>query len=241
MNGNFTTYNKAQNENIFKNQSDIKINNKLSQNKSIINEPSENDIPRIVEVHYRVKQRKPLVKKTKYQDFDASLVNDDGILSSIMKVFGLNQCPLTPPDLYGPIEADTEYEELEVVEKRFIDKIQPGGRFWPTECRARDKVAVVIPYRDRKQHLPIFLKNIHTFLMKQQIDYGIFIVEQTPEGSFNRAKLMNVGFEEALKTNEWDCFVFHDIDLLPLDDRNIYNCPDMPRHMSVAVDTLGFK
>lgn len=234
-----STNSKVQNENVYKNQSDIKIIHRISPtNKSL----SENEIPPIVEIHHhRVKQRKPLIKKTKYQDFDASLVNDDGIFSSIMKVFGLNQCPLTPPDQYGPIEADATFEELDIVEKRFAGKIQPGGRFWPSECRARDRVAVVIPYRDRKQHIPIFLKNIHNFLMKQQIDYGIFIVEQSAEGNFNRAKLMNVGFTEALKTNEWDCFVFHDIDLLPLDDRNLYNCPDQPRHMSVAVDTLGFK
>lgn len=193
------------------------------------------------EVHHKVKHKKPAVKKTKYQDFDASLVPDDGILSSIMKVLGLNQCPAVPPDLNGPIEVDTTSEALESVDKRFADKITLGGRYKPSDCRARDRVAVVVPFRDRKQHLPILLKNLHPFLMKQQIDYGIFLVEQSSDGSFNRAKLMNVGFVEALKLYEWDCFVFHDVDLLPMDDRNLYTCPDQPRHMSVAVDTFGFK
>lgn len=67
------------------------------------------------------------------------------------------------------------------------------------------------------------------------------MVEQSSTGSFNRASLMNIGYVEALKLYEWDCFIFHDVDLLPLDDRNLYNCPDQPRHMSVAVDTFGFK
>ncbi|CAO1437125.1 unnamed protein product [Diamesa hyperborea] len=180
-------------------------------------------------------------KKKINTDFDDSLVKKDGILSSIMKVFGLNQCPIQPPNLEGPIEVDVGPEFLENVEKRLAPLMQLGGRFKPKDCRARDRVAVVVPFRDRKQHLPILLKNLHPFLMKQQIDYGIFLVEQTNDGSFNRAKLMNVGFVEALKLYEWDCFVFHDVDLLPMDDRNLYNCPSQPRHMSVAVDTFGFK
>lgn len=77
--------------------------------------------------------------------------------------------------------------------------------------------------------------------MKQQIEYGIFLIEQVAEGLFNRAALMNVGYVESQKLGDWDCFIFHDIDLLPMDDRNLYNCPDQPRHMSVAVDTMGFK
>lgn len=193
------------------------------------------------ESHHKTKLKKPIVKKTKYQDFDASLVADEGILSSIMKVLGLNQCPAMPPDLVGPIEIDTQPEALESVEKKLADKITLGGRYKPSDCRARDRVAIVIPFRDRKQHVPILLKNLHPFLMRQQIDYGIFLVEQSSDGSFNRAKLMNVGYVEALKLYEWDCFVFHDVDLLPLDDRNLYTCPDQPRHMSVAVDTFGFK
>ena len=35
--------------------------------------------------------------------------------------------------------------------------------------------------------------------------------------------------------------VFHDVDLLPEDDRNLYTCADQPRHMSVAVDKLKYR
>lgn len=78
--------------------------------------------------------------------------------------------------------------------------------------------------------------------MKQQVEYGIFIIEQKTGDKFNRAALLNIGFLEALKLHKWDCFIFHDVDLIPLDDRNLYRCPDkQPRHMSVAVDTMGFK
>ena len=52
---------------------------------------------------------------------------------------------------------------------------------------------------------------------------------------------MNVGFREALQDFNWDCFIFHDVDLLPEDDRNLYTCPDQPRHMSVAVDKFKYR
>lgn len=150
-------------------------------------------------------------------------------------------CPPIPPNLDGPYEVDSTYESLTSVEQKLAPRLQPGGQYSPRECRARDQVAIIVPYRDREQHLPVFLKNLHPFLMKQQIEYGVYIVEQAAGAQFNRASLMNVGFVEALKQRAWDCMVFHDVDLLPMDDRNLYTCPDQPRHMSVAVDTFGFK
>lgn len=158
-----------------------------------------------------------------------------------MTKLGLNACPMTPPNLNGPINADTEYEPLSSIENRFRDLLLPGGWYKPHECNPKDRVAIVIPYRDRADHLPVFLKNIHPLLMKQQIEYGIFVIEQIDDGLFNRAALMNVGFLVALQMHKWDCFIFHDVDLIPLDDRNLYKCPQQPRHMSVAVDTMGFK
>lgn len=161
--------------------------------------------------------------------------------NKIMHKLGMMTCPIKPPNLIGPIDVDANYESLQSVEARFHGRLLDGGWYKPTDCVARDRVAIVVPYRDRASQLPIFLKNIHPFLMKQQIEYGIFIIEQTADNEFNRASLLNVGFKEALKLHQWDCFIFHDVDLLPLDDRNLYTCPDQPRHMSVAVDTFGFR
>lgn len=53
------------------------------------------------------------------------------------------------------------------------------GQQAPLTCQARYKVAIVVPYRNRLSNLCTFLLNMHPFLTKQQLDYTIFIVEQS--------------------------------------------------------------
>ena len=52
---------------------------------------------------------------------------------------------------------------------------------------------------------------------------------------------MNVGFKESLKYGDFSCFIFHDVDLIPEDDRNFYGCNISPAHMSVAVDKFNYR
>jgi len=64
---------------------------------------------------------------------------------------------------------------------------------------------------------------------------------QIPGSKFNRAMLMNIGFIEAMKLGRYDCVIFHDVDLLPENDQNIYQCPEEnARHMSVAIDKFKY-
>lgn len=150
-------------------------------------------------------------------------------------------CPEISQYLYGRVSVRTyPVPSILELEKRFT-WLQPGGHWAPPRCRVDKKVAIVVPYRGRGEHLLLFLQHIHPFLRRQQLDYTIFLVEQDGNGPFNRATLMNVGYNEALKIRPFDCFIFHDVDLLPEDDRNLYNCPLQPRHMSVAVDVLNYK
>ncbi|EEC01356.1 beta-1,4-galactosyltransferase, putative, partial [Ixodes scapularis] len=66
---------------------------------------------------------------------------------------------------------------LEEIENNFTH-VMPGGRFKPKECLARHRVAILVPYRNREKQLNVFLHNMHQFLPRQQIDYGIFVIEQ---------------------------------------------------------------
>jgi len=55
---------------------------------------------------------------------------------------------------------------------------------------------------------------------------------------FNRGSLLNIGFVEARRLAaedagcSIDCFIFHDVDLLPEDRYNFYACSPLPRHMA---------
>jgi len=165
------------------------------------------------------------------------------ILSTSPPLFNntLTDCPMIPATLQGRFPVQTkQIPEFDEINNEF-PYLELGGRFKPTDCKPRHKVAVIVPYRDREEHLKTFILNIHRFLQRQQNEYGIYIVEQSGNGPFNRAMLMNVGAAEALKQNDYQCFIFHDVDLLPEDDRNLYTCPIQPRHMSVSVDSFMYR
>lgn len=87
-----------------------------------------------------------------------------------------------------------------------------NGGFWsPENCLSKYQINILIPYRERPQHLRTFLHYIHRFLPNQLVEYRIFIVEQTAGKPFNRGKLLNAGFIEAQKQHPVDCYIFHDV------------------------------
>jgi hypothetical protein len=59
--------------------------------------------------------------------------------------------------------------------------VTAGGRYEPSECRSRHKIAVVVPVRNRSRHLAIFTRYMHPFLQRQQLDYTVIVVEQSRE------------------------------------------------------------
>uniref|UniRef100_A0A8C4S7G6 Beta-1,4-galactosyltransferase 1 n=1 Tax=Erpetoichthys calabaricus TaxID=27687 RepID=A0A8C4S7G6_ERPCA len=67
------------------------------------------------------------------------------------------------------------------------------------------------------------------------------LLTQHCEEKFNRAKLMNIGYTEALKEYDYNCFIFSDVNLIPIDDRNISKCYSQPRHLSAFIDKFGFR
>ena len=102
-------------------------------------------------------------------------------LSGNTEVNALQKCSEQPDTLIGfqrpnkmplshQIDAYLEYQPT---------VLKTGGCFEPKTCEALQKVLIVVPYRDRKDHLDRLLFVLHPFLQRQQISYCIVVAEQT--------------------------------------------------------------
>ncbi|XP_023796934.1 beta-1,4-galactosyltransferase 4 isoform X2 [Cyanistes caeruleus] len=149
-------------------------------------------------------------------------------------------CPALSPYLRGARKLSFKPSvTLEEVQKENPQVAK--GRYHPVECSALQHVAILIPHRNREKHLLYLLQNLHPFLQRQQLDYGIYVIHQAGNTKFNRAKLLNVGYLEAIKEANWDCFIFHDVDLVPENDFNIYMCDTQPKHLVVGRNNTGYR
>ncbi|XP_054625313.1 beta-1,4-galactosyltransferase 2 [Dunckerocampus dactyliophorus] len=153
----------------------------------------------------------------------------------------LPPCPENPPGLVGRLLIEFSSQMTMERVQRENPNVTEGGRYTPPDCRPRWKVAIIIPFRHRENHLKYWLHYLHPILRRQKIDYSIYIINQLGDDTFNRAKLLNVGYTEALKDGEYNCFIFSDVDLIPMDDRNLYHCYEQPRHFAIAMDKFGFR
>jgi len=99
-----------------------------------------------------------------------------------------------------------------------------------------EKLAIVVPYRDREDHLKKFIPSIESCDFLDGIDYEILIVEQEEGKPFNRGKLLNVG---AIQCHTASYYCFHDVDMLPLVSDYSY-CPN-PTHLAAEAEQFGFK
>jgi predicted glycosyltransferase involved in capsule biosynthesis len=99
------------------------------------------------------------------------------------------------------------------------------------------KMAVIIPYRNREEHLKKFLKTFPEYVSRQfpYLQYEIFVVEQKDDKPFNRGKIKNVGFD--LTKDRFNYFCFHDVDMLPVQAN--YSYPNIPSHLAAEISQFG--
>nr|AAW27585.1 SJCHGC05297 protein [Schistosoma japonicum] len=108
-------------------------------------------------------------------------------------------------------------------------------------------VAIIIDIiaRDQLKQLYITLSTLIPLLQMQQLCYRIFIIEQINNNVINKGKLKNIGFIEALKYFKFQCVIFHDVDLAPINYTNSYRCDEITKHMvvhlSVGTNVNKFK
>jgi hypothetical protein len=99
-------------------------------------------------------------------------------------------------------------------------------------------VCIIVPYRNRAEHLSKFAPYLDKFLTEENLTHDIFIIEQTEEKPFNRAKLLNVGFE--LTKGKYKNYVFHDVDMLPIKGKASYAVVTEPTHYATLVEQFGW-
>jgi hypothetical protein len=76
------------------------------------------------------------------------------------------------------------------------------------------KNTILIPYRNRKEHIDYFLTHSWPRLHAGMERVRLVVIEQQPGKLFNRGKLLNVGFKELKDT---DFFITQDVDVNPLE------------------------
>jgi len=99
---------------------------------------------------------------------DGNLTWDDVVRSQVSS--GTLLAPHLPQDEHQQQKHGTRKAET--------DQLMPGGRSVPLWCIPRHRIAVVVPFRARDQHLTYFINHLHPFLRSQLLDFVIVVVEQ---------------------------------------------------------------
>jgi glycosyl transferase family 7 (putative galactosyltransferase) len=85
-------------------------------------------------------------------------------------------------------------------------------------ARYDKSLAIVVPYRDRAEHLRKFVPHLATYFQRDKLDrhiaFSLHVVEQSGTAVFNRGRLRNCGYALARESADYVCF--HDVDYLPL-------------------------
>ncbi len=110
-------------------------------------------------------------------------------------------------------------------------------------------LAVIIPFRNRSQHLELMIPELKKILNKQNPNHEIIVIEQTGghkgngnwhdgDQPFNKGALFNAGVKIA---EEMGCeyVILHDVDLIP--ECSDYGYPKQPTHLSYLVEQFQYK
>ena len=101
------------------------------------------------------------------------------------------------------------------------------------------KIGIIVPYRNRRNHLNHFTTSIKNHFKKSKLDYELIIVEQSDENPFNSGALLNIG---VAKAKELKCtyVALHDVDMLPTKDVD-YSAVDRPTHLATSFTSEHYK
>ncbi|VDN09068.1 unnamed protein product [Dibothriocephalus latus] len=142
-----------------------------------------------------------------------------------MPILSLRGLP-NPQHLLSIIPRSQYQSEIGAVNAKLSEEI-----FMPEFDYTKEKVAIIVPYRNRSQQLYAFLHHMWPFLSKQRKQYVLIVTEQAGTTAFNRAKLFNVAVRAVKESSNDDdqlydinCFILHDVDKVPISPSVVYEC-----------------
>lgn len=95
-------------------------------------------------------------------------------------------------------------------------------------------MSVIVPYRDRADHLKVFIPSI----AKALPNVPVLVIEQADDRPFNRAKLLNIGAKIAF-SNGAKLIITHDVDMIPTKETKYAQAH--AGHLATAVSQFGGK
>ncbi len=101
----------------------------------------------------------------------------------------------------------------------------------------KHKLGVIVPYREREEHLERFIEHFTEFMSDKKINYQIFVIEQYDLKPFNWARLLNIGYKIAM-SHGCDYVCFHDADMLP--EEADYSYPMKPTHLAARLSNYNY-
>ena len=102
------------------------------------------------------------------------------------------------------------------------------------------KLGVCVPYRNREEHMKVFVPHVSNFLDKMGIEHTIYLAHQCDEKLFNRGLMKNIAAKYAFDDG-CDYIVWHDIDMVPEDESCDYSYnPDSPKHLAVRISQSDY-
>jgi hypothetical protein len=103
------------------------------------------------------------------------------------------------------------------------------------------KLGVCVPYRNREEHMNIFVPHVTKFLEERGIEHTIYLAHQCDDKLFNRGLMKNIAAKHAFDDG-CDYIVWHDIDMIPEDESCDYSFPaDSPQHIAVRISQSDYQ
>ena len=102
------------------------------------------------------------------------------------------------------------------------------------------KLGVCVPYRNREEHLNMFIPRVGKHLKEQGIDFQMYFCHQIDDKLFNRGATKNIAAKHALEDG-CDYVVFHDIDMIPEPGADYSHPGAKPIHLATKISQMDYE